>query len=197
MQGRATPALLILAVAGFLLASACTATGRYKVLSFFFEGVTPPGGGEATSTESSTEQEVADPLGLLGAVTRTDVFWHSPFFERECARCHSMSQGGEVRDVPGGLCRSCHAGLLADKPFVHGPAAVEGCLECHHPHKSEIPGILLREGESLCTRCHEVDDLLPGEHHETVGAEIRACTKCHDPHGGVDRLFLRALGARD
>jgi len=191
LRGRATPASLSLAVAGTLLVSACAASTRYKVLSFFFEGVPRPGQVDAPSTDESTALPGQDPLSLLRAANRTEVFWHRPFVDRECARCHSMVQGGAVRDVPGGICLSCHEGLLADRPFVHGPAAVGACVQCHHPHRSEIPGILLREGEATCTHCHALEDLIPGDHHGAIGTTPGGCVECHDPHGGVDRLFLK------
>jgi predicted CXXCH cytochrome family protein len=66
--------------------------------------------------------------------------------------------------------------------------AVNGCLACHLYHKSEYPGVLVADAQTLCFHCHEEDAMRTDKHHATI--EQDRCIDCHDPHGGDDRFFL-------
>lgn len=169
---------------------ACSATAKHRVLSFFLDGVPPPG---ASSTRSDTArsggQPVAEPDNFTETPQPRQYFAHTPYRDNRCGGCHDVNSGGLVRSIDDGLCLVCHADLVAGARFVHGPVAVNDCAVCHHYHTSPFPNLLLIEPSATCLSCHDRDDLTTGEHHATIGD--RSCVDCHHPHGGDDRFFLK------
>jgi predicted CXXCH cytochrome family protein len=182
-----------LSLFALLLVPACSQTTRYRVLSFFFDGVPPP---DAPYTEESLREDTPvlqeQATELTTIAQRPQIYIHSPFQERRCKDCHDMF-GGRLRRTPAqGLCAECHPEVPGDALYVHGPVAVNACLECHHFHMSRHPHILLENAKDLCLRCHPQKDLIQGEHHMTIeSAADGSCIECHDPHAGSDRLFLK------
>ncbi len=190
MSNRCTPKMTVIAVTTILLGSACSQTSRYRVLTFFFEGVPPPGGFVDGPNEGQDGSGVPGAFGALPPKRQTRHL-HPPFKDMECRKCHDMYAGKMVKLPEEGLCLDCHAEFLDERPFLHGPAAVNACLLCHHYHESERPKLLLDEAQSLCLICHVREDLLQGEHHDTMESTEGGCTTCHDPHGGNNRFFLK------
>jgi len=189
------PALSLFAIACLagLLASACSEAARYRVLSFFFDGVPKPGVASAIGEAG----ERRDASGEPGAVSGLDrlpppvQYAHPPYRENRCSACHDAQTGNLIRTSEEGLCRSCHSAVPGEVRFVHGPVAVNACDFCHEPHSSSFAGLLVTDPRSLCLRCHDLADLSTGTHHEPT--EIRACTQCHSGHGGEDRFFLKRV----
>ncbi|MBI4716973.1 MAG: hypothetical protein HY763_04155 [Planctomycetes bacterium] len=180
---------VILSVSATLVA-ACTTVNRYKVLSFFFDGVPPPGATpERGYAAPGRPGEVIAPGGAGEAPPRPTIYTHAPFRENRCGRCHDMETGQLFKSPGDGLCLTCHATVPGDVPYVHGPVAVKDCLFCHHYHVSSYPKLLLADPTATCLQCHDGDDLTPGPHHANL--ERTTCVACHEPHGGHDRFFLK------
>lgn len=81
----------------------------------------------------------------------------------------------------------CHAGLVKTK-FVHGPAAVGACLQCHellpnedHKFKKIGPSV------NLCNNCH---DPIKSDKVNHVPFAKGDCVTCHNPHGSEQRFML-------
>jgi len=188
---RRVAIILAIPMAVLMLAPACSQASKYRVLSFFFDGVPSPEEEAARAAAAERKRVEADDADLPGAQqpAGSQHFAHAPYRENRCGACHNIQTGTLFRSDREGLCSSCHADLTAEARYVHGPVAVRDCLFCHHYHTSVLPNLLLQESPSLCLRCHDPADLIEGSHHADV-AET-SCTECHDPHGGDDTLFLR------
>ncbi|UCC30147.1 MAG: hypothetical protein JSU86_18355 [Phycisphaerales bacterium] len=183
--------LVALLAAASVLDLACAETTRYRVLTFFFEGVPKPGEAPVTDVgpEVATKQEGALSARERRRARRPTFHSHSPYLQKRCSDCHRRDSGALIRPADQGLCQICHTDIPGDMQYVHGPVVVNACMFCHHQHQSLHPGLLRAESRSLCLRCHEPDAPPTGQHIETVGE--RACIDCHDAHGGNDRFFLK------
>lgn len=186
---RSVAALFLLPVAALSLVAACSETGRYRVLSFFLDGVPPPGQPPPT-TEPGPPATGAGPGAPPEAPPRAQQYYaHAPYRDNRCGGCHDIESGQMVKSVEEGLCLNCHSALVKDLRFVHGPVAVNACTECHHPHAAPFPKLLLVDPAQVCLNCHDRDDLSTGEPHANL--DRQSCVECHDPHGGPDRFFLK------
>ncbi len=188
MDRHARISIIIISIA-LLLHIACSSANRYRVLTFFFDGVPVPGavpqvgysreGGDVPIDEVDTK--VITPIVALIA--------HMPFRENRCGKCHNAETGGLFRSVEDGLCLMCHAKPQTQYAYVHGPVAVNACLSCHHHHTSPNKHLLLNDDSTMCFQCHDREDLEEGPHHQEQDA--RSCTQCHHAHGGDNRFFLK------
>lgn len=197
-KGRVTS--LITLVLSLVLAFGCTPEKRYRALSVFFDGVPDPNAPSpaaqsAAPDEASSNGPSAQPLVRQGAKAI-----HEPYSRFQCAKCHNMGPGAAkgaflVKTVHDGLCADCHKDVPGEARYTHAPVLTLACLECHEPHESRGPGLLLKNTPNVCTRCHRVEDLSTGSHHpSSVPASDAECLRCHDPHGGEKRYFLRGEG---
>ena len=108
------------------------------------------------------------------------------------------------------LCIGCHADKEAwktDPNFKeHKITHInKGCINCHNPHSSNSPVLLLREGRKLCLGCHskaiQTQDgrtLKSFAHELGKGRTIHSpvdgdedCMTCHQPHGSTFRKLLK------
>ncbi len=73
---------------------------------------------------------------------------------------------------------------------LHGPVGDNSCNACHWLSNAEHHTFdFARQGEELCTFCHEFETgMLPVIHQPVIAGE---CLGCHNPHGGTDRKFIR------
>jgi predicted CXXCH cytochrome family protein len=178
---------------------------RYRVLSFFFDGVPPPAG-----MPNAPPKKIVGPWGIrldpndpnareiIAAATRAATqtateepvaFLHAPYRDRLCRSCHSGETSFQV-PLTTDICRKCHLPYydLKGDDWVHGPVALGKCAMCHTSHKSEYPGLLTTAMPNLCFSCHEARPLLDRPYH--AEANTRSCTACHDPHSAGNRLLL-------
>ncbi len=179
-----------------VLLACCAESTKYRVLSFFFDGVPKPG-------EQPAEKGYArigsgrESRAFNHPTTRSTpggiVYAHPPYAQSKCEGCHDRSTGRLVRKPQDGLCRICHTKAFDDAKFLHGPVAANACLFCHHYHSSERPGMLLDAPRALCVHCHRVEDIA-ASHSEDADIEQRSCIDCHDPHKGDNRFFLKQDG---
>lgn len=198
--GESRPALRwvwglgVATVATWVVAAACAPATRYRVLSFFLDGVPDPNAPKIDATANlPTTGPTSAAAASAGAAPRATLFPHKPYRDGQCAGCHDLETGQLVRPVEQGLCLNCHRNVPGDVRYVHGPVAVNACTMCHHYHASPFEKLLLKEPLPTCFRCHDREDLTPGEHHAEI--EQVGCVICHDPHGGPERFFLKRTGS--
>jgi predicted CXXCH cytochrome family protein len=176
--------------AAALLVIACAEPARYRVLSFFFDGVPRPGEEQPRGYASGGTVMESDSVGpAADRPPPQPVLPHAPYKENRCSTCHDLGTGLLVQTPERGLCQRCHENVPGELRFLHGPVAVNGCLACHHPHGSIHEELLLADAKTLCYRCHARDELTTGAHHATLDTQL--CTDCHAAHGGDDRFFLK------
>jgi len=172
-----------------LIVPACSSTARYRLLTFFLDGVPEPGASpQETAPQTEGDEKPADASAAERLASRREVYSHPPYRKHECGRCHNPATGTTFSTQEEGLCQSCHG--PGQMPFLHGPVAVKDCLFCHHYHTSTYPKLLLVDVVSTCFRCHKRPDLTEGPHHAQIDSQT--CVECHDPHGGDDKFFLRS-----
>jgi predicted CXXCH cytochrome family protein len=187
---------LALALAGLLWSPlGCgSAEERYRVLSFFFDGVPVPPSLLKDMPELADRGR--DPFDD-SQTTKTDeekpkpVFYHEPYINRSCFGCHDSKQGFKVAKEGAASCQSCHESHfdLRAGDWGHGPAIIGQCRLCHQPHKSENPGLLTATQPDLCMTCH-TPELLEQPFHASAKAGVDKCSRCHDPHLSGNRKLL-------
>jgi predicted CXXCH cytochrome family protein len=137
--------------------------------------------------------------------------WHARL--PRLPRSHQATSGSLLRSKGGAAaaCALCHE----EKTSVfHGAHRDEGCQTCHGmhappvlPHGERVAGV----GPQACLDCHTTDrsdahvdlaashpvgDRVTDAHGDLPLANGRlACTTCHDPHGGDERLLRANVGA--
>ncbi len=166
---------------------------RYKVLSFFFDGVPKPpllqqkDSLELMKIDSSTF--AWDSLtGNMRPKNEIARYFHEPFLKKMCSSCHIQQFMGDLIKPANMLCFDCHEEFSKLPGFVHGPVAAGNCTICHHPHYSYYRNRAIREGDFLCTYCHGETDTTSIREHEKI-ADVE-CITCHDPHFSEGNNFL-------
>ncbi|NIA06642.1 MAG: hypothetical protein GWP14_03235 [Actinobacteria bacterium] len=190
-QRVAVPTILLLAVC--LLYAGCSEAARYRVLSFFFDGVPPPKGMEPKETEALAEDRAgqAQTAKTKAAAQKPTVFiYHAPYKDRLCFQCHQAEGSYQAPTAGAKLCQRCHASYFRfeESDWAHGPTAVGDCAFCHEPHKSEYQNLLTADQPDLCWKCHQASDVLAKPYHRQASKE--PCSKCHDPHFAGNNLLL-------
>lgn len=178
---RAWVVLVGLGLVVALIPLGCGETTRYRVLSFFFDGVPSPEERAAAGSVENDEGERSDTPAVLSV--------HRPVEEGQCAKCHGMPTSPvPLEQTKGELCRRCHSTHFTFErtDWVHTPAATE-CSYCHHPHESQHRALLTDSQPGLCLGCHGAA-VLERPYHADIGE--RACSTCHDPHFAGNRLLL-------
>ena len=183
----------------------CNQITRYRVLSFFFDGVPLPPGMPAPKTTIvpgpwGTELAADDPRAqkLRGSVATRPArekirqptwFQHEPYRKRRCRACHSDRISHDTA-AAARTCQKCHRpyyDLQADD-WTHGPVALGRCELCHVSHRSEHRGLLTNAMPALCFHCHDEKTTRSRPHHQQAGGQ--ECAQCHDPHSAGNRLLF-------
>jgi len=160
---------------------------QYRVLSFLFDGVPNP---EAIKAEQAEKGKRSDAV----KEKRSKFAEHGPFAAKQCNGCHQRGTNALVAPLEE-LCFRCHQ-LDLKKGWTHGPVASGGCRECHNPHSSGYPFLLLAKPSEFCYYCHDKKDVLRAAVHKDMTLE---CTACHDAHSADNRFLLKkqvTLGKR-
>ena len=180
--------LVGLAFALSLAHFACSPMTRYKVLSFFFDGVPNPS--EVALVDTSA---VADRAALEERLRRLRMgpqyVFHPPYQDKDCGSCHDIQAGNRLLAPQPDLCYGCHDDFRESFEVLHGPVAGGYCTACHNPHMAKNENLLFAKGQALCLFCHEKTDVFANPVHSDIGEAD--CTECHNPHGGDDRTFLQ------
>lgn len=165
---------------------------RYKVLSFFFDGVPLLEGAKAEITPG--ELQIMEE-SVTGAMTvefkgQVGISRHQP--ARDCQSCHEEGDRWSRKELYTPLpqlCYECHTNYNIVPGYVHGPVVVGACLNCHDPHQSRFLKLIKSPQPELCYQCHENEDLALIASHQDELLEI--CTKCHDPHSSSNKKLLK------
>jgi predicted CXXCH cytochrome family protein len=167
-----------------------------------------PAAAVSAPPEGPAAPRQASPLAPLPASTPRLVV-HAPYESGSCTPCHATDDARDPGKVAGSLndvCVGCHTELERSLAAKHVHAAVEdACTNCHNPHSSTVPRLLLSEAPALCAECHadtvEAASSAPVQHRAlATGAK---CMNCHNPHGSsFEKLLFRmpaemCLGCHD
>ena len=177
--------LLLPLAAVFYYLAGCDPVQRYKVLTFFFDGVPPLGGPQVGLIFEPNEPSLTDDSKSKSTVSR-----HKPY--GDCDNCHTQQpKTGRpiLQEPPPQLCYRCHTNYAAAQKYVHGPVAYGACLFCHNPHGSKFLKLQKAPQPDLCYQCHDQNDIEAISAHQSV--PIENCTRCHDPHVGFTRTLLK------
>jgi predicted CXXCH cytochrome family protein len=172
---------ILLPVLIVALLSGCAAKTRYKVLSFFFDGVPSP---EETLGEAGKGGRKGGGTGT--AVEKPGYKEHGPYAAKQCDGCHVKASNRLVLPIED-LCFQCHS-LDLRKKHLHGPLASGGCNVCHDPHGSMHPFLLVAEAREFCLTCHDANAIAKRDVHQEAEAQ---CTKCHDAHSSDNEYLLK------
>ncbi len=198
---RAFARLPFALLALLVLFMGCGPVARYRVLSFFFDGVpVPPQVGVPYGPPDEDEEPGTVRVARSRPATRPGQaeelpfsFLHAPFERRQCTQCH-VRETSFTGETAWGTCRTCHADYykLAANEWMHGPVAAGMCNFCHQAHKAQYPHLLKRPERELCFSCHEEKPTLAAPYHQ--GIRQWACAKCHDPHLAGNTLLIVDAG---
>lgn len=169
----------------FLNLLACSPTSTYNIRSFFFDGVPNPNVKISIQDGTSVVEQVVDSTIIFNLSDEI----HPPYKERACSECHSKAYMGVPKMKQPELCYQCHDDFNSSRSFLHGPVDSGNCTQCHHPHKSKIEKLLIRNGRDLCLKCHDKDKIVNNRVHTNIAA--KNCMECHDPHGGENNMYLQ------
>jgi len=176
----------------------CNREARYKILTFFFEGV-PPLGSENQTVETETTMDVdelsqthvAGEKSVSRPLRQKRTSKHKPV--SDCSTCHigGMLTGERqlARPMPD-LCYSCHTDYNAVGGYLHGPIAVGECSFCHDSHYSKYVYLQKAPQPELCYQCHLRENIATIAGHQENKEMI--CTKCHDPHVSSMKKLLKS-----
>lgn len=155
---------------------------RYKVLSFFFDGVPDP---DSPVLVKGQRTPSGQRVVTLAVVSR-----HKPFVDGLCDPCH-QSATGQMLEFRAAYdnCVRCHKNVSTKYPRMHGPVAREACAFCHVAHESPYPALLKADAIQVCTQCHDAQLLSPQPAEHTDGRT--PCTSCHSGHGGHAANLLK------
>lgn len=184
-------ALGVLFVSCCVAVAACSPSARYRVLSFFFDGVPPPPGVEVEEPRRPERTErLASPFaeGLAELRERPREFVpavqivsvHKPYQENNCRACHDTER--DMLDIlpDATLCDRCHLEQRMEEEWDHGPINIGTCVPCHVPHASVHEALLGQPVPQLCLDCHV--DVTGEEPHHLEEPDFPNCGLCHDPH---------------
>jgi predicted CXXCH cytochrome family protein len=125
---------------------------------------------------------------------------HAPFVDGSCDGCHRKPFGDRVRLRNRGekLCTACHGAFEVPEggvahAAITGSRGRAGCLNCHDPHMSDNPAMLIADGPGLCRDCHTDVGLLLDQ--DNVHPPAEDCSTCHTPHVSAEGRLLNT--ARD
>ncbi len=126
---------------------------------------------------------------------------HAPFDVGECMLCHvggDTKNPGPIRTASANeICLACHEEIkrrMTTAAQTHA-AAQENCVDCHNPHNSEFPKLLIKPPPALCFDCHRDIEKVATQSPVKHGAlaDERSCLNCHDPHAADVEHLLVAL----
>jgi len=132
-----------------------------------------------------------------------------------CSDCHNPMGGpGDTKDLKeftvNETCYNCHADKRGPMLWEHQPVR-DNCLNCHNPHGSNQPRLMLEQMNFLCASCHSAvsnnsGGAFGGAHSIPMGpggsvffnsalANQRTCVNCHSQvHGSnspAGAFFIR------
>ncbi len=126
-----------------------------------------------------------------------EFYLHPAINTNNCRACHRFRRGvynfkKVIPATAGCNTGKCHNDKGKAK-HVHGPVGAGICISCHNPHGSSLENEVEREGQDLCTVCHQArkEEFSQKVVHPALED---GCTGCHDPHQSEQRFQLRYKG---
>jgi len=116
---------------------------------------------------------------------------HTKIGSTSCITCHNPHGGSNSLLLQSGSCYNCHDNFEKKFTFLHGPVASGNCSKCHGTHQKKTTYNLTISGENLCLQCHNSEEVYKIDGHEKD--KKISCTKCHNPHGGLNANFMYNL----
>lgn len=184
--------LILLTLSFCVAALACSPSARYRVLTFFFDGVPAPEGVEPVrdlraERAARTSSAFGEGIRQLRERPREApaaprlVSFHEPYSANDCRACHDVEQGN-LLEVPtdATLCDRCHEEQRHEEGWDHGPINIGTCIPCHVPHASVHEALLSKPMTQLCLDCHIEVTPESAEYHDIPN--FADCVACHDPH---------------
>ena len=184
-------ALLIVlsTIVASVLSSGCSSEKRYKVLSFFFDGVPDP---NAPAVATGDQDEFGGQRAGNGSGAAKPVaFMHKPYGDNQCSACHENARGNfdDFQKLSSDVCLKCHDKVRDEFPVMHGPVAAAECNLCHVPHESSIPHLLRDAAPTVCVQCHQPELLSPTPREHLL--PDKSCLDCHTGHGSDKHGLLK------
>ena len=129
-----------------------------------------------------------------------------PFEKGQCTECHNPHSSSYQKLWLAGpslkqMCFSCHDGKngsdvkqFSDDAYQMKPYKEGKCDQCHKPHATKDPKLLLGQGNEFCYKCHREyeKNYLPIGHNKAdrnkkspadAAHGKGTCLNCHVPHG--------------
>ncbi len=182
--------LLISAVVSLLIS--CDPLNRYKVLTFFFDGVPPLGGAGGGKAAGELLIESGAGEAGVGEVSLGQAVVSRHKAARDCRRCHEDGTRWSRKQLHNPLpqlCYECHTDYNVVRGYVHGPVAVGACAFCHDSHQSNYLRLQRSPQPDLCYQCHDIGDISSLVDHQDQLEGV--CTECHDPHVSSGKMLLK------
>src|SRR5512140_1474297 len=148
---------------------------------------------QRSSTEVQTRKQPSVAPLKSGAVST-----HVPFGTGECSLCHVVKKdgkgGGPLLRPGNQTCYFCHEDVkkvMESGRFQHKTAQAR--TNCHSPHNSVNPKLLLAKLPTLCLDCHVgIRKRMSSEVKHAALTSALSCTGCHSPHASnVEKILLR------
>lgn len=111
-----------------------------------------------------------------------------PVFD-DCSNCHL--EGAKTSEKEPDLCINCHPEIrekATSFKYKHPPVE-ESCTQCHNPHISNYPPLLIQPTNFLCKDCHNLNFEFE---HGIIRME--GCSICHFSHGSDKKYHLKLEG---
>ena len=127
---------------------------------------------------------------------------HAPV-EEDCSQCHdphSSEAAFQLLEPGGKLCASCHEDMHPDvyeakntAVYKHEPVDKDRCTDCHRPHSSNYPPLLMDSMGKMCFRCHtELGEEAADSKYKHGPVQTGDCSDCHNVHGSkFTRMLVR------
>ena len=196
---------IVLLACSMTLISCKTPEERYRVLSFFFDGVPMPPSMRPVIPLEDMIDDSGNVVRRGKKKEKEDItYYHTPYTTKSgCyVSCHDKGRGfGAVLEMTGAeMCFSCHRTYFRPVAgdWAHAPVLLGDCKNCHEPHQSKNEGLLTKPQRELCFECHDSSMLDNDPFHARISDEQK-CSECHDPHGAGNRQLLvdsRSYGRR-
>jgi predicted CXXCH cytochrome family protein len=174
------------------LVLACSPEARDRAKRFFFEIPDESAAAPAPAVESVADAN-SDGVSTTGqaavAPPSTETQFasiHEPFRSRDCGVCHQSGERMSIGKEFAKTCGECHDKYFDEDQVNHEPVAQGDCLMCHVGHRSKEKWLLNRPVLTICSDCHEPDDLSVDAHDVPNGKD---CAACHDAHFGKEHLL--------
>ncbi len=107
-----------------------------------------------------------------------------------CSDCHSIHPTNADKLKKSSIkdnCVTCHSEIAGPFVYEHDPVAGwtgGGCVECHNPHGSQNPKLLVAFSRGLCLQCHTAQggsNHFPGQSCWVSGCHAALHGSNHDP----------------